>query len=160
LITKSISSINKVIDLSYETISELLDLAEKIDGFQKIVFQNLRPGINNECRIAALVPLVEESHGIYQFLTFMLTAMHQIVGSIEVLAPLRQRYNLCHYALFKFYHECSTIRFLTTLITIPKLNQNPPDLLAKGPLKQPKQASKASPNALANVDVSEQERVE
>lgn len=137
-------------------------MAEKIDAFQKFVFQNLRPGVNNECRIAALVPLVEESYGIYQFLTSMLTAMHQIVGSIEVLAPLRARFNTCHYALFKFYNECSTIRFLTTLITIPKLNQNPPDLLAKGPLRQPRKAVEAvpiTPDPLTNVDIAEQERV-
>ena len=49
----------------------------KLDTFQKIVFANLRTGTNNECRIAALVPLIEESYGIYQFLVSMLTAMHQ-----------------------------------------------------------------------------------
>jgi hypothetical protein len=41
------------------------------------VFDNFRPGVGNECRIAALVPLVEESYGVYQFLVSMLRAMHQ-----------------------------------------------------------------------------------
>lgn len=62
---------------SYQTIEELLDLLAKIDTFQKLVFQNLRPSSNNEARIAALVPLVEESYSIYEFLTSMLFAMHQ-----------------------------------------------------------------------------------
>jgi huntingtin-interacting protein 1-related protein len=60
----------------YETILELLELLEKIDSFQKHVFSNLRTFGNNEARIAALVPLVEESFGIYQFIVSMMTAMH------------------------------------------------------------------------------------
>ena len=49
----------------------------KIETLQKLIFQNLRPPGNNEARIAALVPLVEESYGIYQFIESMMTAMHQ-----------------------------------------------------------------------------------
>jgi hypothetical protein len=44
----------------YETISDLMSLQDRIDQFQKRVFAHFRPSSNNECRIAALVPLVEE----------------------------------------------------------------------------------------------------
>jgi hypothetical protein len=61
----------------YETISDLMNLQDQIDSFQKMVFAHFRGSINNECRISALVPLVKESYGIYRFITSMLRAMHR-----------------------------------------------------------------------------------
>lgn len=48
-----------------------------------------------------------------------------------MLQPLRERYDAQHYRLVKFYYECSNLRYLTSLITIPKLPQDPPNLLAE-----------------------------
>ncbi|KAF3079441.1 sla2 Src-like adaptor 2 [Orbilia oligospora] len=112
----------------YETISDLATLQDQIDTFQKLIFAHFRPGTNNECRISALVPLVHESYGIYKFLTSMLRAMHQTLGDDEALEPLRKRYTSQHYRLVKFYYECSNLRYLTSLITVPKLPQDPPNL--------------------------------
>ena len=53
-----------------------MTLSDLIDSFQKLIFANFRSGTNNECRISALVPLVQESYGIYKFITSMLRAMH------------------------------------------------------------------------------------
>ena len=60
----------------YETISDLMTLQDLIEAFQKLIFSHFRSGSNNECRISALVPLVQESYGIYKFITSMLRAMH------------------------------------------------------------------------------------
>ncbi|RKP00720.1 hypothetical protein CXG81DRAFT_739, partial [Caulochytrium protostelioides] len=117
----------------FETINDLLGLLDKLDSLQKMIFDSFRNTSTNECRIAALVPLVEESYGIYQFLVSMLMAMHQIIGSVEVLGPLRDKFRAGHYAMFNFYHACSNLRFLTSLITVPRLSQDPPDFLAQGP---------------------------
>ncbi|KAL2172580.1 hypothetical protein VTG60DRAFT_4699 [Thermothelomyces hinnuleus] len=115
----------------YETITDLMTLQDKIDQFQKLIFSHFRNVGNNECRISALVPLVTESYGIYKFITSMLRAMHSTTGDNEALEPLRQRYDAQHYRLVKFYYECSNLRYLTSLITIPKLPQDPPNLLAE-----------------------------
>ncbi|KAF8951805.1 sla2 Src-like adaptor 2 [Haplosporangium bisporale] len=61
----------------YETINDLMNLQDQIDQFQKLVFANFRPASNNECRISAFVPLVQESYNIYKFATSMLRAMHR-----------------------------------------------------------------------------------
>lgn len=61
----------------YETISEMMALQDKIDEFQKQIFNSFRGTSTNECKIAALVPLVEESYAIYNFITSMLRAMHR-----------------------------------------------------------------------------------
>lgn len=115
----------------YETITDLMLLQDQIDAFQKLIFSNFLSGINNECRISALVPLVQESYGIYKFITSMLRAMHTTTGDIEALEPLRGRYDAQHYRLVRFYYECSNLRYLTSLITIPKLPQDPPNLFSE-----------------------------
>lgn len=61
---------------SYETIFDLMTLQDQIDSFQKLIFSHFRGGANNQCRISALVPLVQESYGIYKFITSMLRALH------------------------------------------------------------------------------------
>src|SRR5204862_4688949 len=52
-------------------------------------------------------------------------------GDEEALEPLRGRYDAQHYRLVKFYYECSNLRYLTSLITVPKLPQQPPSLLGE-----------------------------
>jgi hypothetical protein len=52
-------------------------------------------------------------------------------GDDEALEPLRGRYDAQHYRLVKFYYECSNLRYLTSLITVPKLPQEPPNLLSE-----------------------------
>jgi hypothetical protein len=127
---------------SYETISDLMQLQDQIESFQKMVFSNFRASANNECRISSLVPLVKESWGIYRFITSMLRAMYRSpfrgpyfllflltfplnagTTDLEALEPLRQRYNAQHYSLRKFYYECSNLKYLTGLINVPKLGQ-------------------------------------
>ena len=107
----------------YETISDLMNLRDQIDSFQKLVFAHFRHSANNECRISALVPLVKESWGIYRFITSMMRAMHRRTDDADALAPLRERYNAQHYGLRKFYYECSNLKYLTGLINVPKLGQ-------------------------------------
>lgn len=125
----SLKSINDPNE-GYETISDLMNLQDQIDSFQKLIFAHFRSGTNNECRISALVPLVQESYGIYKFITSMLRAMHTTLGDDEALSPLRGRYDAQHYRLVRFYYECSNLRYLTSLITVPKLPQDPPNLLS------------------------------
>ncbi|CZT20521.1 probable cytoskeleton assembly control protein Sla2 [Ramularia collo-cygni] len=126
----SLKSINDPNE-GYETISELMTLQDQIDSFQKLIFAHFRGSTNNECRISALVPLVQESYGIYKFITSMLRAMHTTLGDDEALSPLRGRYDAQHYRLVRFYYECSNLRYLTSLITVPKLPQDPPNLLSE-----------------------------
>ncbi|KAF2488888.1 ANTH domain-containing protein [Lophium mytilinum] len=126
----SLKSINDPNE-GYETISDLMTLQDQIDTFQKLIFSHFRSGANNECRISALVGLVQESYGIYKFITSMLRAMHTTLGDDEALSPLRGRYDAQHYRLVKFYYECSNLRYLTSLITVPKLPQDPPNLLSE-----------------------------
>lgn len=57
--------------------------------------------------------------------------MFTATGEEEALEPLRARYTAQHHRLVRFYYECSNLRYLTSLITVPKLPQQPPNLLAE-----------------------------
>ncbi|KAI3057495.1 slaB [Aspergillus niger] len=142
----------------YEAITDLMTLQDQIDAFQKLIFSHFQSGTNNECRISALVPLVQESYGIYKFITSMLRAMHTTTGDTEALEPLRGRYDAQHYRLVRFYYECSNLRYLTSLITVPKLPQDPPNLLSedderpalpKRPVKEPEPQPSPPPKMTA-----------
>ncbi|KAF2643345.1 ANTH domain-containing protein [Massarina eburnea CBS 473.64] len=152
----SLKSINDPNE-GYETITDLMTLQDQIDAFQKLIFSHFRGGSNNECRISALTPLVQESYGIYKFVTSMLRAMHTTLGDDEALAPLRGRYDAQHYRLVKFYYECSNLRYLTSLITVPKLPQDPPNLLSEDEAapalpSRPKAEEPPPPARAAHVD--------
>ncbi|KAG9314027.1 cytoskeleton assembly control protein [Chiua virens] len=116
----------------YETITDLMGLQDQIESFQRMVFAHFRHSINNECRISSLVPLVKESWGIYRFITSMLRALYRRTNDHEALEPLRERFNAQHYNLRKFYYECSNLKYLTGLINVPKLGQEPPNLFDSG----------------------------
>lgn len=57
--------------------------------------------------------------------------LFKATGDDEALEPLRGRYDSQHHRLVRFYYECSNLRYLTSLITIPKLPQDPPNLLGE-----------------------------
>ena len=62
---------------------------------------------------------------------FIFKLTRPATGDEEALEPLRGRYDTQHYRLLKFYYECSNLRYLTSLITVPKLPQEPPNLLSE-----------------------------
>lgn len=111
----------RFLEFSYQTISDLQDLLDRLETFHRVIFNHFRPSHHNECRIASLVPVVEESYGMYKFVTSMLSAMHMMVESPDPLVLLVERYIQQFWSLKRFYEECSKIRYLTSLINIPKL---------------------------------------
>ncbi|ODV82628.1 hypothetical protein CANARDRAFT_204805 [[Candida] arabinofermentans NRRL YB-2248] len=113
----------------YEAILDLLGLQDALDDFQRLIFASIHRSKGSECVVSALVPLVAESYGIHKFLVSMLRAMHRSAESDEVLQPLRDRFYDQYRRLYEFYADCSSIRYLTTLITIPKISVNPPNLM-------------------------------
>lgn len=115
------------LDEGYKTIDEMMELEERLDQFQKSVFENFGAVSGSvECRISAFVPLIDESYGMYKFVTSMLSAMHLSVESPDPLILLAERYNGIFGALKEFYEECSKIRYLTSLVAIPKLPDRAP----------------------------------
>lgn len=116
----------------YESLLQLMDLQDLISDLESLIFSTINHSPKNLCKISALVPLIAESYGIYKFCTSMLRAMYQQLGNDEALTVLFDRFNSQHYALRDFYVDCHSIKFLTSLVTIPRLANNPPNLQIEG----------------------------
>jgi hypothetical protein len=121
-------SLSKISDLNegYQTITELMDLQGKLESFEQLVFDQGRVTGQNECRLSALATLIEESYGIYKFMTSMLSAMHLCVDSPDPLVPLVERYNQQFWDLKAFYQTASRVPYLVSLKEIPELPDVPP----------------------------------
>lgn len=128
---KGIADVNE----GYETILELCDLLTRLQAFVQTVL--LRGAGAVECRVAALVPVILESEGIYKFLTSMLSAMHLSIESPEPLVPLVERYNQQFWELKAFYRDARSSEYLTRLIAIPTLPDAPPSFLDIVPSRSP-----------------------
>ena len=109
------------LDQGYQLISDLQDLLDRLQDLWRVVLQSLQGCPRPECRISSLVPVVEESYGIYRFITSMLAAMHSLVDSPDPLILLVERYASQFRSLKLFYADCNRIRYLVTLMNIPKL---------------------------------------
>ncbi|CAD1810935.1 ANTH domain family protein [Candida parapsilosis] len=112
----------------YESILQLMDLQDSINDLQKLIFATIHRSHGNLCKVSALVPLITESYGIYKFCISMLRAMYQQLGADEALTVLFDRFESQHFMLRDFYTDCQSIKFLTSLITIPRLPNSSPDL--------------------------------
>lgn len=112
----------------YESILQLMDLQDLINDLQKLIFATIHQTPNNLCKVSALVPLIAESYGIYKFSTSMLRALYQQLGADDALTVLFERFDSQHFMLRDFYTDCHAIKFLTSLVTIPRLTNSPPNL--------------------------------
>ncbi|KCV72956.1 hypothetical protein H696_00510 [Fonticula alba] len=133
---------------AYQTVLDLFKLQGDVLILVGIVFNSFKTGVANECRISSLVPLIEESWGIYQFLMSMLRAMHAMVSDISVYTELRDKFSEQHASLHKFYESSSSIRYLTSLIDIPRLSRDPPLLYEPHqalPVEPPRKAASPPP---------------
>lgn len=131
----------------YDAILDLLSLQDALDTFARDIFVAIRKD-RSEAIISALVPIVAESYGIYKFLISMLRALYRTADSAEILEPLRSRFDEQHARLYDLYERCSTIGYLATLITVPKLPYDPPNLITENenealppPIKEQKTAA-------------------
>ncbi|CCE63021.1 hypothetical protein TPHA_0D03880 [Tetrapisispora phaffii CBS 4417] len=126
----SLISINDL-DQGYETILQLMALQDQVDEFSNFVFASINRGANNDLKISSLVPLISESYGIYKFITSMVRAINTQLDDDGVLDLLKEKVEQQHLRLFEFYADCSSIKLLSSLVTIPKLPRDPPNLTAQ-----------------------------
>lgn len=119
---------SKDVNEGYQILCELMDLQDKLTTFYSAIFNTFGGSLVNECKISSLVPVVEESYGIYNFITSYLLNLFNTCEYVEPLYPLQERYTKQFYSLKRFYEDCSKIQYLTSLITIPQLPDSPPVL--------------------------------
>ncbi|ODQ46431.1 hypothetical protein PICMEDRAFT_16315 [Pichia membranifaciens NRRL Y-2026] len=120
---RSVSDPNEGFDAVYD----LQLLQEALDHLGRDTLAPAKKNIS-EAITSALVPIVSETYGIYKFLISMLRGLYRSSDSVEALEPLRAKFDEQHDRLYDFYAQCTAVRYLSTLITIPKLPFDAPTL--------------------------------
>jgi hypothetical protein len=115
----------------YEVISDLMQLQDQIDSFQKLIFAHFRGSTNNECRISALVPLVKESYGIYRFITSMMRALHRRTLSLAAVQSkfsrqVREKTPKTRLNPFELASQASITTSGSSTTNAPTSNTSPP----------------------------------
>lgn len=116
---------NSSLDEAYQTISDLASLMNHLDQLCRSIIKQFKGG-ESECRQAALIPLVLESHGMYKFMTNLLSFLLEKVESIEPLVPLQQCYEESFQNLRSFYSQARQMRYLSSIIVVPELPNRAP----------------------------------
>lgn len=135
----------------YDSILQLMDLQDAIEDFQKLVFSTISQTPNNLCKVSALVPLISEAYGIYKFCTSMLRALYLQLGDDDALQALFDRFDSQHFVLRDFFTDCNSIKFLTTLVSIPRLPNNPPSLKGENGESRPRSVTNSTQNSTPQV---------
>lgn len=147
-------------DQGFETILDLMGLQDNASNFGIHILASIGSHKkNSECKIAALVPIVAETYGIHKFITSMLRALTEQFGGQGAIEQLMNRYKIQHSRIFEFYADCSSIKYLTSLISLPKLPPQPPLFAISSPetitpIESPKPRQLPSPDTHLTIHLA------
>eukprot|EP01125_Pyxidicula_operculata_P011745 TRINITY_DN3847_c0_g1_i1.p1 TRINITY_DN3847_c0_g1~~TRINITY_DN3847_c0_g1_i1.p1 ORF type:complete len:996 (+),score=296.10 TRINITY_DN3847_c0_g1_i1:7-2994(+) len=101
-------------------VTKLIDLQKAILTLQSKTLTMV--GLN-ECRLAAMVPALIESYGIFTMFDFYI---RKLVDADEDVSDLIENFEKQYPVLQKFYFTCSTIPYVASQISVPTLPQQCP----------------------------------
>jgi huntingtin interacting protein 1 len=109
----------------FQLAVEVFDFQATILKVQQLIFGSMDPSrpataTSVHCRIAPLVPIVEESAALYHMSLTLMRRLHSSLP-IETLTGHRERFYKQHTELHKFYFSASNLQYLETLVTVPAL---------------------------------------
>ncbi|KAH1003226.1 hypothetical protein HUJ05_011159 [Dendroctonus ponderosae] len=110
----------------FDMTVEMFDYLDHILGLQAAVFGSLNMARSNsmtsagQCRLAPLVPCIQDASKLYDYCVKMLFKMHMTLPP-DVLAGHRERFTKQFRALRKFYESTSNLQYFKDLIAIPPL---------------------------------------
>lgn len=79
-----------------------------------------------QCRLAPLIPLIQDSNQLYDFLVRIMFKLHGNLPN-DVLQGHRDRFRAIFTQLKSFYNQSRNLQYFMNLITVPKLPENAPN---------------------------------
>ncbi|XP_059609109.1 huntingtin-interacting protein 1 isoform X2 [Phlebotomus argentipes] len=111
---------------------EMFDYLDEIIALQDTIFKSLTMfHVNSmtpagQCRVAPLIPCIQDSSPLYDFLVRIMFKLHSNLPS-ELLIGHRERFRTAFGQLSKFYEESRSLQYFVSLITVPQLPANAPN---------------------------------
>uniref|UniRef100_A0A7G3ACX7 Putative actin-binding protein n=1 Tax=Lutzomyia longipalpis TaxID=7200 RepID=A0A7G3ACX7_LUTLO len=111
---------------------EMFDYLDEIIALQDAVFKSLTSfhvssmTSAGQCRVAPLIPCIQDSSPLYDFLVRIMFKLHSNLPA-ELLTGHRERFRTAFGQLSKFYDESRSLQYFMTLITVPQLPSHAPN---------------------------------
>lgn len=118
---------------------EMFDYMDEILSLQNAVFNSLDSARSNsmtnagQCRLAPLIPCIQDSSLIYDYLVKLLFKLHSSLPP-DILIGHRDRFYKQFKILQEFYKKACVLQYFKHLIQIPPLPEEPPNFLVKSDL--------------------------
>ncbi|XP_076876849.1 huntingtin-interacting protein 1-related protein [Brachyhypopomus gauderio] len=122
--------VNQVI----ETTGEVFEYMETALKLQETVFRQLDSNSTSsttpvgQCRLAPLVPVIQDCGPLYHFLVKLIFKLHSRIP-VDTLLGHRERFRDQFNGLTQFFEKARSIEFFKTIIQIPDLPDSPPNFL-------------------------------
>ncbi|KAF5906884.1 huntingtin-interacting protein 1-related protein-like, partial [Clarias magur] len=118
----------------FETTGEVLDYMDAALVLQETVFRQLESNntssttVVGQCRLAPLVPLIQDCSPLYHFLVKLLFKLHSRIP-MDALLGHRERFRNQFTSLSQFFEKARSMEFFKTIIQIPDFPDSPPNFL-------------------------------
>lgn len=90
--------------------------------------------ISGQCRLAPLIPCIQDSNQLYDFSVKLLFKLHSMLPP-DTLSGHRERFLKQFNSLKKFYQTTNSMQYFKNLITIPSMPENAPNFLIQSELR-------------------------
>jgi len=84
-----------------------------------------------DCKVSCLIPLIIESYNIYTIMTHLIRNLVEEVDSMEVLTFVIEQFYAQYITLRNFFYDSSGVKYVTSVIAVPNLPQEPPEFFGK-----------------------------
>ncbi|XP_055533824.1 huntingtin-interacting protein 1 isoform X2 [Wyeomyia smithii] len=120
------------INFYFQLAVEIFDYLDDIIALQATIFNSITtfcvssmtsPG---QCRLAPLIPCIQDSNPLYDFVVRIMFKLHANLPS-DLLTGHRERFRTLFHQLKSFYNQSRNLQYFVNLITVPKLPDAPPN---------------------------------
>ncbi|XP_065118875.1 huntingtin-interacting protein 1-related protein isoform X2 [Paramisgurnus dabryanus] len=122
------------INTVFDTTGEVLDYMEAGLQLQETVFRQMESNSTSsttavgQCRLAPLVPVIQDCGPLYHFLVKLLFKLHSRIP-VDALLGHRERFRDQFNSLTQFFERARGMEFFKSIIQIPDLPSEPPNFL-------------------------------
>ncbi|XP_031630264.1 huntingtin-interacting protein 1 isoform X3 [Contarinia nasturtii] len=120
------------INFYFQMAVEMFDYLDDIIALEAAIFSSITTfHVNSmtsagQCRLSPLIPLIQDSSQLYDFLVRIMFKLHSNLPN-DVLAGHRDRFRTIFTQLKSFYNQSRNLQYFVNLITVPKLPENAPN---------------------------------
>ncbi|CAB3366934.1 Hypothetical predicted protein [Cloeon dipterum] len=124
----------------FQMAVEMFEYLDDILALQNAIFGSLDMSRSNsmtssgQCRLAPLVPCIQDSSPLYDYCVKMLFKLHASLPA-DVVSGHRERFLKIFGELKQFYINASNLQYFKNLIQIPLLPDSPPNFLLQSDLR-------------------------